>query len=244
MAALPPVRAVLFDFGGTLYDYGTLAAGDRESLLALARWAGSAAPPENVMRAHREAMRRVFRSYLPRPYYLHRELFRDAAAGMLEELGVAPDPALLERYRLMQWEMHRRDFALREGVAETLQALRDRGLHLGIVSNIDDDQLEHIGALAGLRERFDSLLSSEAVGSCKPDGAIFAAALDRAGCAAGEALFVGDTVAQDIAGANRAGLRSVLLWHRVDRDPPDGEPRPHHVIRRIPEILDLVSDEG
>ena len=33
-------RAVLFDFGGTLFDYETLAPGEREVLISLARWAG------------------------------------------------------------------------------------------------------------------------------------------------------------------------------------------------------------
>jgi len=33
----------------------------------------------------------------------------------------------------------------------------------------------------------------------------------------------------------------VLLWHREDREPPTDPPRPRHVIRRIPELLDLVG---
>ena len=78
------IRAVLFDFGGTLYDYRALEPGDRESLVALARWAGVEAPPEEIRRAHRDAMRRVFHGYLPRRFYLHRDLFRDAVVGMLE----------------------------------------------------------------------------------------------------------------------------------------------------------------
>jgi len=53
-------------------------------------------------------------------------------------------------------------------------------------------------------------------------------------------LFIGDTLAQDIAGANRMGLRSVLIWHRDDKPPPDGEVAPSHVIRRIPEVLELL----
>jgi putative hydrolase of the HAD superfamily len=110
-----------------------------------------------------------------------------------------------------------------------------------MVSNIDDDQLDHLIAVAGLRSYFDSLLSSEAVGACKPAQAIFSEALRRAGCAPSEALFVGDTLAQDIAGANRAGMRSVLIWHRDDKPPPaDVAVKPHHVIREIPEILDLL----
>jgi 2-haloalkanoic acid dehalogenase type II len=234
-------RAVLFDFGGTLYDYAALEPGDRECLVALARWAGIGADDEEIRIAYRQAMRRVFSAYLPRRFYLHRELFRDAAAGMLESFGVAPDPAHLERYRRMQWDLHRRDFALREGVVETLRALRARGVHIGMVSNIDDDQLDHLIDVAGLRDAFDSLLSSEAAGACKPDPAIFADALRRAGCAPQEALFVGDTLAQDIAGANRAGLRSVLLWHRDGTAPPTGDPQPQHIIRRIPELLELVD---
>jgi putative hydrolase of the HAD superfamily len=235
-----PTRAVLFDFGGTLYDYGTLQAGDRECLISLARWAGIDADEGAIGRAYRDSMRRVFYSYLPRRYYLHRELFRDVAAGMIESFGVAPDPAHLDRYREMQWASHQRDFTLREGVLDTLQALRDRGLHVGMVSNIDDDQLEHLIAAAGVREYFDSLLSSECAAACKPDPAIFAEALRRAGCAPEEALFVGDTLAQDIAGANRAGMRSVLIWHRDDKPPPTGDVAPHHIIRRIPDLLDLL----
>jgi len=84
-------RAVLFDFGGTLYDYASLQPGDRECLLALARWAGITADEAEIRRAYRAALRRVFYAYLPRRYYLHRDLFRDAAAGMVEAFGVAPN---------------------------------------------------------------------------------------------------------------------------------------------------------
>jgi HAD superfamily hydrolase (TIGR01509 family) len=234
------VRAVLFDFGGTLYDYATLEPAERESLVELVHWAGIAAEPRAVQLAHRDAMRRVFRQYLTRRFYLHRDLFRDAVVAMLNALGGHVDDAQLERYRERQWERHARDFTLREGVVETLQALRVRGLYLGVVSNIDDDQLLHLMALSELEPYFDSILSSEQAGSCKPDPAIFTEALRRANCRPDEALFVGDTLAQDIAGANQAGLRSVLLWHRADREPPPTEPRPHHVIRRIAEVIDLL----
>jgi 2-haloalkanoic acid dehalogenase type II len=236
-----PVRAVLFDFGGTLYDYDTLLPGDRESLLHLAELAGAEADAETVHRAYRAALRRAFRGYLEQSFYLHRDMFRDAAVGMLRELGCEADDEHIARYREMQWKLHQRDFQLREGVAETLEELRRRGLALGIVSNIDRDQLAHLGALAGLERYFDWLLSSEEAGSCKPDSKIFAEALRRARCAPDEALFVGDSLPQDIAGANRAGIRSVLLWHRGDREPPDDRTRPRHVIRKIPDLLELLE---
>ncbi len=233
-------RAVLFDFGGTLYDYRCFEQAERDSLIELASWSGARAEPEAILQAHRDSMREVFRSYLQQPYFLHGDMFRDAALATLHRLGVAADQDHLEHYRAAQWARHARDFRLREGVAETLSTLKARGLHLGIVSNIDDDQLDHLMTAAGIAPHFDSLLSSEAAGSCKPDQAIYREALRRAGCAAGEVLFVGDTLMQDIAGANRAGMRSVLLWHRSDREPPADAPQPAHVIQSIPEILDLL----
>ena len=237
---MPPVRAVLFDFGGTLYDYLTLAPAEYESLVELARAAGVEADPSAFLHCHRQALRRVFHAYLPQPFYLHRDLFRDAVVGMLEDLGASAAAMHLEGYRSAQWQRQARDFVLREGVVDTLRALRARGVHLGIVSNIDEDQLQHLLEVARIGPCFDSALSSERAGSCKPDPGIFAAALQRAHCKPQEALFVGDTIAQDIAGANRAGMRSVLLWHRDDRDPPTDGPRPHHIIRRIPDLLELV----
>ncbi|MFQ5665260.1 MAG: HAD family hydrolase [Candidatus Binatia bacterium] len=234
------VRAVLFDFGGTLYDYATLAAAEGESLIELARWAGVEAEPQQIVRAHRDALRRVFHAYLPRRFYLHRDLFRASAAGMLEDLGAPVVAEHLDRYRVRRWERHARDFTLREGVHDTLIALRERRVHVGMVSNIDEDQLAHLLAVSDVGRYFDSILSSEAARSCKPDTAIYEEALRRARCRPIEALFVGDSLQQDVAGAKRAGLRSVLLWHHPEREPPDGEPRPHHVIRRIPEVLTLL----
>ena len=126
---------------------------------------------------------------------------------------------------------------------ETLTVLRNRGLHLGIVSNADEDQLAELVALAGLAPYFDSILSSEAAGSCKPDPGIFREALRRAGCAPGEALFVGDTPNHDIVGAKRAGLRTVLLATGEERPAawPGGDEQPDHVIRSIRQVVELLG---
>jgi 2-haloalkanoic acid dehalogenase type II len=182
----------------------------------------------------------VFRDYLNRPYYLHDDFFNDALRATARELGVELTAEDERFYFATQHANRARDFKLRPGVLDALDALRARGLHLGIVSNIDEADLNHLIDLGGLRDRFDSLLSSEAAGSCKPDARIFEIALERAGCAPGEALFVGDTLLQDVLGANQMGMRSVLLWHRDDKPPPAAEVRPHHVIRTIPELLPLA----
>ncbi len=94
--------------------------------------------------------------------------------------------------------------------APALEALRARGLACVCVSNWDiglGEVLERYG-LAGM---LDGVVVSAAVGSRKPDPAIFRAALELAGCAAEEALHVGDTPAEDVAGAEAAGIPHLLI---------------------------------
>jgi 2-haloalkanoic acid dehalogenase type II len=236
---MTPTRAVLFDFGGTLYDYRDLERGSRECLRAFVDWHGAEIEDSALGTAYRQALRKVFYQYLPRPFYHHRDMFRDALYELARELGLQPRDELIERHQAMQWRIQARDFRLRRGVVDTLRELNRRGLHVGMVSNIDQDHLEHLLEIAGIGEHFQSLLSSEVARSCKPDQAFFRQALARAGCDPAAALFVGDSLPQDIAGANRAGMRSVLIWSG-EGEVPEADHRPAHVIRAIPEILDLL----
>ena len=233
-------RAVLFDFGGTLYDYRCFARAEAESLSQLVRWSGVEAPVEQIARAQRDVMKRVFEDYRERAFYMHVDLFDDASRALVAHFGGSAEPELLARYRKLQWQLHARDFVLRPRVRETLAELRARGLHLGMVSKIDDDQLEHLLEIAGVRNDFDAVLSSERARSCKPAPGIFEQALASAGCAASDAVFVGDSLFHDIGGANSLGLRSVLIWHSAEREPPSDGPKPQHVIRRFDELLEIA----
>jgi len=108
-----------------------------------------------------------------------------------------------------------------------LEALRERGLKLGLVSNAFDppDLLHRDLAELGITERLDVALFSSEVGRRKPDPEIFERALDALGVGASEALFVGDTLASDIAGAAALGMRTCqALWFRADDDPGAPEP--------------------
>lgn len=237
---MPKIQAVLFDFGGTLFDYEIVAPGERECIVELAGWAGATGEPRDILRAYRGALKRVFYDYLPRPYYLHRDLFHDVLQAMARELGLSFTEEQFARYRQSQWQRRARDFTLREGVIDTLSTLRARGCHLGIVSNIDNDHLEHMIELSGLQSHFDSILSSEHAQSCKPDSRIFAEALRRADSPPEATFFVGDSLQQDIPGANRAGMQSVLIWSNPESEPIPGADQPRHIIRRIPDLLDLM----
>jgi HAD superfamily hydrolase (TIGR01509 family) len=100
-----------------------------------------------------------------------------------------------------------------------LETLRERGLKLGLVSNaFDPPHLLHRDlAELGVAERLDVAVFSSEVGLRKPDPAIFLHALGALGLEPGAALFVGDTLATDIAGAAAAGMHTCqAVWFNAD----------------------------
>ena len=103
-------------------------------------------------------------------------------------------------------------FEAYEDARPALTGLRELGLKIVCVSNWDyalGEVLERVG----LASCFDAVITSAAAGARKPDPAIFAAALELAGCTAGEAIHIGDGDV-DVEGATAAGI-DVL---RIDRD--------------------------
>ena len=91
-----------------------------------------------------------------------------------------------------------------------LVRLGELGLRRVCVSNWDIS-LDEVLAQAGLGELLDGVVTSAATGSRKPEPQIFRVALELAGCEPGEALHVGDTPEEDVAGASAAGVPVLLL---------------------------------
>jgi putative hydrolase of the HAD superfamily len=107
-------------------------------------------------------------------------------------------------------------------VVAVLKALRAAGLRLFVVSNWDVSLHEAL-ATTGLAPLLDGALSSAEAGAAKPDPAIFARALERAGdgLTAADAVHVGDEPV-DLDGARAAGIAPVLV--RFREPPPSGVP--------------------
>jgi putative hydrolase of the HAD superfamily len=113
----------------------------------------------------------------------------------------------------------------------TLEALRDH--RLVVVSNWDCSLADWLGP-AGLLEHVDAVVTSAEAGVAKPDPAIFERALDLAGAVADEAVHVGDSLDNDVAGARAAGIRPVLVAR--DGDAPAGV----EAIRSLAELPALL----
>jgi len=101
-----------------------------------------------------------------------------------------------------------------------LRALRARGKRLVVVSNWDvslNDVLERVG----LAPLLDGIVTSAGARSRKPASAIFQLALEIVGAAPAEAMHVGDSLEEDVAGAQNAGIEPVLI-RRADAPGPPG----------------------
>jgi putative hydrolase of the HAD superfamily len=130
------------------------------------------------------------------------------------------------------WERHE-NFELYDDVPPALAALRDAGLAVGLVSNSSRDVAE-FARHHGLG--VDAGISSFHHGRTKPHASIFRAVLDLLGVGPGEAVMVGDTIADDIEGALALGMRAILMDREGQR--PDFEPR-IETLNELPPLLGI-----
>ena len=238
-------RAVFFDLGGTLFSYRNLGRGGSEALLESARRLGVDAAPGDIGLAYREASKSVTCRYVDIDYYLHRDMFRDVFAAFADALAAPFVEEVFDWYAERQRQAVLEDLELRDDCLQTLGALRDKGLYLSIVSNIDDDHLEPLVAQSGLHQYLDHWTSSEQAGSCKPHQRLFEMARAKAGVPAEAVLFVGDSPEHDIAGAKNAGMTAVLIEEEGIKPPwqsgrANGS-KPDFIINQLAELEGLLQ---
>ena len=100
-----------------------------------------------------------------------------------------------------------------------LERARARWERVVVVSNWDVSLVEVL-ARVGLAPLLDAVVTSAAVGVRKPGVAIFEQALSLAGAHPDEAVHVGDSVEDDVAGARAAGIGAVLIRRDGGPGPP------------------------
>ncbi|MGB7248476.1 MAG: HAD-IA family hydrolase, partial [Phormidesmis sp.] len=93
---------------------------------------------------------------------------------------------------------------------DSLKRWRSHGIELGVISNFDS-RLHRVLGVLELAPYFQSVTISSEVGAAKPTAKIFQAALKKHDCQASQAWHVGDSEAEDYAGAQAIGIRAILL---------------------------------
>jgi len=202
-----PIKAVLFDWGDTLFS-----SPDAARVIVEAARERGVTVDEPEARALWDEIWAAGKTpeELAKGRDLSLDLHRSAWTSLFERADrLAPGlaPVLYERVMSQdQWIPYRDTEA-------TLRALRERGIKIGIVSNVPVE-LAPIFQARGLRGYVDAFTQSYEVGAEKPDPAIFLAACSRLEVRPEEALMVGDHAVAD-GGAVRAGLRFLHLAGEV-----------------------------
>jgi putative hydrolase of the HAD superfamily len=197
-----PIEAVLFDWGGTLATWHTI------DLYAVWR---SVAELIDEARAEELAKR-----LLAAENSIWQRSKEEHTSSTLEEVcllaEVAMTPAALAEYE-RQWQPHT---VLEPDAIETLTALRERGLKVGVLSNTiwSRERHEEIFARDGVLDLLDGAVYTSEVPWTKPHPEAFLAAMRAAGATEpARCLFVGDRLFDDVWGAQNVGMRAVHIPH-------------------------------
>jgi putative hydrolase of the HAD superfamily len=233
------LEAVLFDWGDTLMQFAyspeLVSAGHRAGLAALGR---DGLPEADALTEH---FRDHYEPLFWVPGTIEEVEYPQLVRRLLGDFGVEIDDDELDRYLEAEhaaWDPAR---VLAAHTHPLLEALRDRGLELGLVSNAFDPgwllhrDLEQMG----IESRLDFSVFSSEVGMRKPHPEIFERALTALGVEPERALFVGDRLYEDVRGAAEVGMTTVqALWFRADEHPDGAEPD-HQAFTQL-DVLNVV----
>jgi HAD superfamily hydrolase (TIGR01509 family) len=219
MTGMTQVRAVLFDYSGTLFR---LEGADS--------WFEGMEVDERAIDRHYQAelMRRLttpvgqsvamteeaYHAWVNRDLAPH--LHREAYLHVLRESGLADHHAVTLYERVIDpssWTPY-------PDTADVLKGLRAQGIKTAVVSNIAFDVRPAFATL-GVIDDVDEFVLSYEVGAVKPDAAIFEAALSRLGVAPAHAVMIGDSDEAD-GGARAIGCGFSLVDPLPVAERPDG----------------------
>ncbi|MGH2768764.1 MAG: HAD family hydrolase [Actinomycetota bacterium] len=209
-------RAVLFDAGETLLaphpsfpDLFAAVMGGRGHSVTPAQVEVAV---EKVAPSFVEILERTGSKTWSTSREVSRRFWGTIYAAIFEHLGISDSTdshfeALYERFT-------RHDsYRLFPDTLPTLQAMKEAGLLLGIVSNWEE-WLEGLLVTLEVAALFDAIVISGREGVEKPDPGIFRLGLERLGTVAESAVYVGDHPRLDMAAATEVGMAGILIDRR------------------------------
>ena len=229
---------VFFDLGGTLVDLRGIVASMAERLTAVRvrgpvplalRWAVATAEALPAAQGPR------FRS--------EREIASDVLFHLLAGRGRADAREVSTKLVQEAWAGYVGTCTLQPEVTVAwLRSLQSRVAGLGAVTDGDTEAVAGVLSHTGLKELFDSVTTSEAARSYKPDPRIYRSALKALKARPSESLFVSDATL-DLQGAASLGIAAA--WIRRSLLPDLAKPPPSTlVLSRIQDVDRIVKGYG
>lgn len=205
------IKGVFFDFYQTLVRFDP----PREQLQAeVLKEFGIDVAPEAIRRALVIADEFIYQELARQPFSKRTEeekmaVYFQYQRVLLEEAGVDATEQLIGGVakKMQQFKLTQ---VLFDDAMPALTQLKERGLILGLVSNVNHEITPLCDKL-GLSLLLKVVVTSLGVGFSKPQPEIFREAIRQAGIEASEAVYVGDQYQIDVVGARDAGMKGVLI---------------------------------
>lgn len=205
------MKGVFFDLYQTLVHFDP----PREQLQAkVLKEFGIDVAPEAIRRALVIADEFIYQEFARQPFSKRTAEEKTAVyvqyqRVLLKEAGVDASEQLIGGVlnKMQQFNLKQ---VLFDDVVPALTQLKERGLILGLVSNVDRDITPLCDKL-GLSLLLQVIVTSQNTGFSKPHPEIFREALRQSRLEASEAVYVGDQYQIDMVGARDAGMKGVLL---------------------------------
>ncbi|HXE74882.1 MAG TPA: haloacid dehalogenase type II [Candidatus Xenobia bacterium] len=230
---LENVQVITFDCYGTLIDW---EGGARQTVRGLLEKSPahlpSGVPLDEVLDNSFQAWERAQWERIHGTYARYRDIAREAlvevAAVQGLPLGVNEGAAFADS--IATWKPF-------PDTVAALRKLKQAGLRLGIISNIDDDILQ--ATVQQLGVEFDLLMTAQQARAYKPSPVPFQRALGRLGVPPAQIAHAAFGFEYDIGPAAALGLRTILVRRsRVDFPP---QPVPDLVVANLTELASLFE---
>ena len=188
------IKAVAFDIDGTLYPSWRLYIRIIPYVLKNLRFFLKYSKVRSIL--HRTAPSGDFYEYQGRLLALELGISNEQARNMIETIvykGMMPYLKAVKPYR---------------HIKETIQAFKDSGYKLAILSDFPPDQK---GDIWGTRELFDVIRGSEELGALKPSKYTFGSLVLELDLPTEASLYVGNSITSDVEGAKNAGMKAAYI---------------------------------
>ncbi len=228
------IKAVLFDFGGTLLDFDVEHPAEvyQRVLISLGISKSLDEAKSAFLNAEKEAEDLNLFSFFGKMD--REEYWNQWTALVLKHLGLE-NAELARTVQSMWFEFV--NITLYPEVKDVLVELQQRGLKLGLISTAYQDEIYRDLREVNLeKSTFDIIVGVDAAQCMKPHPGIFKYALKKLKIRPEEAMFVGNDVEADYKGAKNVGMYALLI-DRKEKQKQSGL----KTIKNLKEILSQIG---
>lgn len=235
------LRAVIFDFGGTLVYYSK----DANELIRLGHQAMTGYLVGEGLDVELDDVIRVSNGiYEAYSSFAEKSLIeldaRILYSGILYRLGITDysNEDLITGMINSFFSPFVNDFHIFKDVKEVLTRLKETGLKLGLVTNNHSTDF-HLRLLEkfDLKKFFDAIVVSSKLGIRKPHKGIFLHCMTKLGVSNENSIFVGDHPIHDVQGAKNTGMRCIWVKRKEYENAPA---KPDWIVESIREAGEIA----